>query len=372
MKCAKCGSEIKSGNLYCSKCGAEVQIVSAYRVMEEEFFLDIHNRELGNNTNAYITPAVDVKRHKKKWYMGLLTAIVGFLMFVGVAWIVGVQTSHVEEKASEQHYRGMVQALAASDEAKALHCLEAGITDGAEKLPELFWMAWIYGKADKKEQHIETLQRILSADEENIYACRELIRIFVETDDFEALLDFYEACKQSRLSTLFNDYLVDTPTIDELKDPIWAGDTLTITAGEGLNIYYTIDGSSPITDGTLYFAPIQLDAGVYTIQASACNEEGYYSPIVSRELTVENHYQLGMPQIIPDSGEYLVPQMIYVTVPEGCSAYYTWNGSVPDINSSKYKGGISMPEGNNVLSVILVDEYGNSSSIQRVNYIYMP
>ena len=31
-----------------------------------------------------------------------------------------------------------------------------------------------------------------------------------------------------------------------------------------------------------------------------------------------------------------------------------------------------MPEGNNVLSVILVDEYGNTSSVQRVNYIYMP
>ena len=31
-----------------------------------------------------------------------------------------------------------------------------------------------------------------------------------------------------------------------------------------------------------------------------------------------------------------------------------------------------MPEGNNVLSVVLVDEYGNMSSVQRVNYIYMP
>ncbi len=87
---------------------------------------------------------------------------------------------------------------------------------------------------------------------------------------------------------------------------------------------------------------------------------------------MEVAYQLGMPQVTPNSGEYLSPQTIYVSVPEGCSAYYTWNGSDPTTASLQYSGGITMPEGNNVLSVILVDEYGNTSSIQRVNYIYMP
>ena len=47
MKCSKCGSEIKKGNLYCSDCGAEVQIVSAYNVMEDEFFLDVQHQTAG-------------------------------------------------------------------------------------------------------------------------------------------------------------------------------------------------------------------------------------------------------------------------------------------------------------------------------------
>ena len=46
MTCTKCGEEIKPGNLYCSKCGMEVQIVSAYNVMEDEFFIDIHKQEM--------------------------------------------------------------------------------------------------------------------------------------------------------------------------------------------------------------------------------------------------------------------------------------------------------------------------------------
>ena len=93
---------------------------------------------------------------------------------------------------------------------------------------------------------------------------------------------------------------------------------------------------------------------------------------MTRELKVEEHYQLGMPQVTPDSGEYLTPQTIHISVPAGCTAYYTWNGQNPTTASARYSGGISMPEGNNVLSVIVVDAYGNESSIQRVNYIYMP
>ena len=79
-----------------------------------------------------------------------------------------------------------------------------------------------------------------------------------------------------------------------------------------------------------------------------------------------------MPRDTQDSGKYVSPQTIYISVPEGSSAYYTWDRTDPTTASIKYNGGIAMPEGNNVLSVILVDEYGNTSSVQRVNYIYMP
>ena len=146
-----------------------------------------------------------------------------------------------------------------------------------------------------------------------------------------------------------------------------------VRAAEPTNeIYYTLDGTSPVTDGTLYYAPIYLESGSYTVMATSCNEKGYYSPVVTEEVKVEVAYQLDMPQVTPDSGEYLTRQTIYVNVPDGCSAYYTWNGPDPTTASSKYSGGIAMPEGNNVLAVIVVDQFGNTSSVQRVNYIYMP
>lgn len=371
MKCAKCGSDIKPGNLYCSKCGEEVQIVSAYNVMEDEFFMDFQNHEMGTAPLRSVTDNGAVLR-KKNLYLSVLTAIIGFLILLVIAFLVRMHISNTGAEDETDNYVQFVQALSNSDSQKANAYLEQGLSHAQDQLSEHFWRAWLYGKQGKHEEQVDALKQILAVDDENIYACRELIRVYVETDEFEelhALSDMYDG---SRLSALFTDYLVEAPVIELPAEPVWDGDLLTITAGEGLNIYYTLDGSSPITGGILYYAPLRLSAGDYTLQATACNEDGYYSAVVSETLTVEKHHPLGMPQITPNSGEYLTPQTIYVTVPEGCSAYYTWNGSDPTTVSQKYKGGISMPEGNNVLSVMLADQYGNVSSIQRVNYIYMP
>lgn len=371
MKCTKCGEDIKAGNLYCSNCGAEVQIVSAYNVMEDEFFLDFQNREMAKGAERDMSYAVGV-REKKSFYISLLAATIGFLILLVIAFLVKMNAGNTATGAIPDRFTQFVQALADSDEKRAKDFLDQGMSEDPEELSDRFWMAWLYGRQGNREKQIEMLQQILAIDGENIYACRELIGVYVEAGDFEGLHEFYDACAGSRLTVLFADYLVDSPVIGIPEEPMRENDTLTITAADGLNIYYTLDGSSPITNGTLYYAPIRLKAGTYNLQAAACNEDGYYSKVVSLELTVEKRYQLGMPQVTPDSGEYLTPQTIYVNVPEGCSAYYTWNGSNPTTASRKYNGGISMPEGNNVLSVILVDAYGNVSSVQRVNYIYMP
>lgn len=269
-------------------------------------------------------------------------------------------------------YDGLILALADSGDTAAQQWLQGSAAGQADPTTAAFWQAWLYGQQSDTKHQIRTLKKILAGDEENVYACRELIRIYVEQQDFEALNELYEIYADTSMAELFADYLVAAPVVEVPQETFWEGDALTITAQEGLNIYYTLDGSSPVTNGTLYYAPLRLSVGQYTIAAAACNEKGYYSPVVESTLTVEQHYQLGMPQVTPDSGEYETPQTIYISVPAGCSAYYTWNGQTPTTASTRYSGGISMPEGNNVLSVIIVDAYGNESSIQRVNYIYMP
>ena len=374
MKCAKCGAEIRKGNLYCSKCGTEVQIVSADNVMEEEFFLDFQRREMRGGTPK-AEPLAKTAKNSRQNAAGWIVAAAGALCLIIISALFfapGEADAQAQTVRSDTSYDGLILALAKDGEEAAEKWLQGSVIRQNDPTGAEFWQAWLYGRQADAGEQIRTLQEILAGDETNVYACRELILIYVEQQDFEALHEFYEIYEDTALAGLFADYLVAAPEIETPQEPFWEDDTLTITAQEGLNIYYTLDGSSPVTNGTLYYAPLRLEAGQYTIAAAACNEEGYYSPVAESALTVKQHYQLGMPQVTPDSGEYLTPQTIYVSVPEGCNAYYTWNGQTPTTSSARYSGGISMPEGNNVLSVIIVDAYGNESSIQRVNYIYMP
>ncbi len=78
------------------------------------------------------------------------------------------------------------------------------------------------------------------------------------------------------------------------------------------------------------------------------------------------------PHVVPSGGNFYGPQTITITVPEGCRVYYTWDGAEPTQESSQYTEPISMPEGNNVLSLILVDKYGMTSDVLKCNYVYIP
>lgn len=380
MKCTKCGADIKKGNLYCSNCGTEVQIVSAYNVMEDEFFLDFQHRaseegsgESQEESGEQPELSYEMPRalRKKNFCINMLVATLGFfVLFFCAFFFVGKEGK--AEGAEQDGYEQAMEALSQDDFVKAQKAFASAQKKQPDELSYYFWQAWLAGRQEDVDRRKETLKQILALDKENIYACKELIGLYVEQRDFEALHVLMDVYEDSRLSALFADYRVKSPELELFADPLQQGDVLTITAADGLNIYYTLDGTSPVTDGTLYYAPIYLDAGIYTVQAAACNEEGYYSPVVSQEVSVEVAYQLDMPRVTPDGGQFLSPQTIYVSVPEGCHAYYTWDRSDPTTASRLYSGGIAMPEGNNVLSVILVDEYGNTSSVQRVNYIYMP
>lgn len=58
---------------------------------------------------------------------------------------------------------------------------------------------------------------------------------------------------------------------------------------------------------------------------------------------------------------------------DGCSIYYTWDGTDPTTASARYTEPFEVPEGNNVLSVLVVDKKtGLDSGVYRANFIYYP
>ena len=72
------------------------------------------------------------------------------------------------------------------------------------------------------------------------------------------------------------------PTFGLAEDTYTEAQSVSITAGEGETIYYTLDGTEPTTESTPYTAAIALDSyGSYTIKAIAAKEDGSKSDVVT-------------------------------------------------------------------------------------------
>ena len=65
--------------------------------------------------------------------------------------------------------------------------------------------------------------------------------------------------------------------------------------------------------------------------------------------------------------------MVTIRAEADCDIYYTWDGTDPTRLSARYTGPVGIPEGNNILSVLVVNRInGLDSGVYRTNFIYYP
>lgn len=140
-----------------------------------------------------------------------------------------------------------------------------------------------------------------------------------------------------------------------------------LTAETEGTIYYTLDGSAPDENSYRYTEPIDLQEGTTVIRAFVIDGNGNSSDIVSNVYDVE----FGAPDpptIFPESGDYTGEMYVRILVPEGCTAYYTLDGTEPTEASEIYTGEFLMPEGATNVQAVLQDKNGAWSETSSVFY----
>jgi len=377
MKCVKCGAELKQGCLYCSVCGHESQILPDYSVLEDDYLRSLLKEEAKPEAAEEKQETVPEKKQKKKEKTShLLLIVLSCLLLAGIGIGIGVKLYVDEQNANSYDYQMEMaeKEAAAGNYAEALDFYNAALDIKPEDLEARAAMADIYMERQNYDAAMILLIEIIKADEADKDAYEKLISIYEEKKDYDSILALADEVTEPEILGLFQPYLVTPPVVSPLGGTYEGELTVGLFSMKGYDIYYTLDGTTPDTLNGILYRGNDLkfsEAGEYQLKAVCINEKGISSELVEETYQVEEKAP-DFPTLTPDGGEIWGETYVTITAEAGCSIYYTWDGTDPTEQSARYTEPIYVPEGENVLSVLVVnDRNGLKSGIYRSSYSYI-
>lgn len=383
MKCIYCSNELKEGSLFCPYCGKEVQIVPDYNIYDDDYlkavlaqenadtdaFADVNGTKAVNKASSENRKKKPKNSKKQKIIIASVIGVIAVLVIVLILVGMSIRKSH--DNSFDYQVEMAEKAYDSGDIDEAIAYYEKALALDKDNIEVRLTLAEIYMEQKDDDSALVLYQEVIQADNKNRTACQNLIAIYEEQNNTDAILALSEAVDDS-LKDMFSDYMVTPPDFSIEGGNYETAQSVELSTSGDYSIYYTIDGSDPIEKGIIYSGPIELNENnkTYMLKAVCRNEKEVYSDVVSNEYTIQIPAP-DMPIVTPDGGDFGVETSVMVTVPDGCSAYYTWDGSTPNVTSKRYSGPITVPEGNNVLSVIIIDNRTNlCSDTYRGNFIY--
>lgn len=317
-----------------------------------------------------------VKTTQRKNKGGKIAAIV-CTVILSVAIIIALAfftINSVIKKAQDNfaYYNNTGIAYVQSQKyADAIPYLEKALTfeESEGKVNLRFSLYDCYVATNDTEKAISMLYNILKIDEYNLEAIVDLENYYEKAGVTEALVELYNKYKDTQAADAVAKYYVEAPAVSVEGGEYTTDIEVKLTSDYGYNIYYTLDGSNPTVNSSLYSKEIEISEGTTTLKCIAANQYNIVSDIVSAEYKVE-YKAPDAPTISPRSGSYETEQLIVIgNIPAGGKAYYTLDNTTPTDKSTLYTGPFDMPSGNNVLSVITYDKNGQKSSVVKRNYV---
>lgn len=373
MRCANCGAELKVGCVYCSVCGKEAQIVSDYSLLEDDFLKGLlkekkqtlQKAKQGISAKKKARQGARGKRKKPVWAFVMVGILI--LLLAGVVILVHYAQDHSYDyqiKKAEEYQES-------KDYGKAEQCLKRALELDSTSEDAKMRLAKLYILSEQDSSALELLKELAKETETSQEAYRLLIQVYARQKEYGILEQMSREMEDGEISGLLAEYRAEAPIFEPEGGNYEEELSVELTGGEGCEVYYTTDGSDP-KKGRKYQMPIPLEPGKSTrIRAVSCNKFGIYGEEAEERFLIKLQ-KPDTPYVSPSGGSFYSPQAVTVSVPEGCQAYYTWDGTPPTKESNQYEGPISIPEGNNVLSLILIDKYGMVSEVLKCNYIYIP
>lgn len=387
MKCIYCSAEIKDGELSCPSCGKEVQLVPDYNILDDEYLKKLLEEEANKEKEENAMPreaklrgstverVEKMKDKKEEQAQKKRLIIISVIVVLFVAALIGgvaafkIKSDHAN--SFDYQIEQAQKAVEQGETEKAISYYERAIKLEKDNVEARIALGTIYLEKEDLDSALVMFEEAVNLEPDNVDAYKGLLSVYDAQGEYEKISGIREEIEDIAILEALSDYLVEAPSFSEKGGTYDKALEVTLSSSGDCSIYYTTDGKDPVKYGEKYTSPFQFDTdGTYTIWAVCVNANGVYSEIVKHKYVIDIAAPT-TPIVSPEGGNYVTPTQISIAVPENCTAYYTWDGTDPNITSSKYSEPIEVPLGSNVLSVIIVDnETEKISPIYRSNYTY--
>ncbi len=365
MKCPNCGYELPEGHLICEKCGSEIRMVPDY-IPEEVTEDPSENEEIVEEEILYEETDSDAVTKKLNKQM-LLLLIPVVIITVFLVFMTGrIYHAH----SASWQYKMARKYMEEGDFGKARECLERSYTLSKGDEQYLVLIADSYEtEGDLSRYRLELQNLILSRTVSEEVRSALKIRLcdsYVSTQEYQQLADYIRSSKDSDLEAAYGEYLAKTPVFTYQAGEYDEDFRLTFVPVHDATIYYTIDGTFPTVHSLEYKEPVELDQGSTVVSAICVNSYGVVSDVT--RATYEISYRIPEePLVNLQSGIYLERRSIVVSCEEGCSVYYTTNGSDPNETCRRYTQPIKLPDGITIFKFIAINDetFAESSIVSR-------
>ncbi len=381
MKCPHCGSDMLQEQVFCEKCGKERLLVPVFEPeIEDSVAESMSNivQELSPDIQPNIHAAEeqskpsekpDDKGHGARQINFFVTAIVALIIFICVFSIFFYAYT---ENSYDYQYQRAQKAFANGSYEEALEIADICLTMEPDSVELRLFKIQIYQEQGLTDVVIEKCKSLIDFAPEQQEPYDILISIYMKSEQYQKLSQLLAKCPIQTVTEQYADYMALPPEFDPGEGAFNTSISLKLIGGGNGTIYYTLDGSEPSKYSDRYTAPVKLLSGRYEVSAIYINDFGICSDIVTKTYNVESYIDV-VPEISVPSGDYVIPQSIRVTVPdEGCTVYYTTDGSEPTMDSNIYSTAFLMPLGSSTFKFLMVDSEGNESEIITRNYNCMP
>lgn len=377
MKCVKCGAELKEGCMYCSVCGKESQLVPDYSVLEDDYLRSILNEEEKTETKK-IPLKEKHEKPKKKMDSRLPIFVVCILLVICISAGIAVKVIIAYKNANSYEYQvnAAKQEMLDKNYDNALLYYKTALSLKPEDVPVRMLMAELYIGQKAYDDALVLLTEVIAMQPSNVDAYKNLLHIYETKKEYDNITELASDITNAEVLALFEDYLVTAPIISPNGGEYEEAVDVTLFSMDGFDIYYTLDGSEPDAKNGIYYeedADIILDKnGRYKLRAVCVNDKGICSEIADMVYRIALKAP-AFATVYPDGGRFDEERTVTIMAKKDCAVYYTWDGTDPSELSAQYTEPLEIPEGNHILSVLVVDEKtGLDSGVYRTNFIYYP